>query len=126
MLLSGCAQQGQAKQNQEKPQARPPQPAPKEEQPKVPEPKNKAPYAPPSPADICIAECKYALSQGRDLSAGPCLLNPIAEYPEWVCDVAHSPREAVDNNPANQCPAFGKAASHFVEVAPDCSFIRER
>ncbi len=43
----------------------------------------------------------------------------------WVCDVAHSPREDVDNLPENQCREFGEGkANHFVEVNPNCEFIK--
>ena len=70
----------------------------------------------------CIAKCSEEKAAGVDLSAGPCLSNNIAE--DWVCDVAHEPRQDIDNLPENQCPAFGKTAYHFVEVDPDCSFIR--
>jgi len=73
----------------------------------------------------CIEECKKALNEGKDLSFGPCLLNPIKELPDWVCDVAHSPREAVDNLEENQCSAYRQGkAKHFVEVDPSCNFIR--
>lgn len=43
----------------------------------------------------------------------------------WVCDVAHQPRTAEDNLPVNQCSSYraGKA-KHFVEVTPECEFIR--
>jgi len=71
----------------------------------------------------CIQECQKALNEGRDLSNGPCLSNKIIN--DWVCDVAHSPRQDVDNDPANQCEAFRKGqAHHFVEVDPDCNFIK--
>lgn len=71
----------------------------------------------------CIQECQKALNEGRDLNDGPCLSNEIIE--DWVCDVAHSPRQPVDNNPENQCEAFRKGqAHHFIEVDPDCSFIK--
>ena len=66
----------------------------------------------------CIALCK----QATNLSNGPCLSNEIA--PNWVCDVAHSPRETVDNLPENQCTAFGKTAHHFVEVDESCDIIK--
>jgi len=72
--------------------------------------------------DLCIKACQDALSEGMDLSNGPCLSNEIAD--NWVCDVAHSPRQAIDNDPSNQCPAYGVSASHFVEVDPECNFIR--
>ncbi len=70
----------------------------------------------------CIKLCLAEKMQHRDLSYGPCLSNHIR--PGWVCDVAHYPRQPVDNNPQNQCPAYGKTAAHFVEVTPDCKFIR--
>jgi len=73
----------------------------------------------------CINACKKALAEGQDLSTGPCLLNPMDELPNWVCDVAHEPREAIDNLPENQCSAYREGrASHFVEVDPNCNFIR--
>lgn len=72
--------------------------------------------------NACIKKCQDALAAGQDLDNGPCLSNEIIK--NWVCDVAHSPRQAVDNNPANQCSAYGNTASHFVEVDPNCVFIR--
>lgn len=69
----------------------------------------------------CIQLCE---EQNRNLSAGPCLSNNITD--NWVCDVAHSPRKPVDNQPENQCPAFGATAEHFVEVDPNCNFIKAR
>jgi hypothetical protein len=66
----------------------------------------------------CISLCK----QTTDLSKGPCLSNEIA--PDWVCDVAHYPRQAVDNLPANQCEGFRNgSAHHFVEVDTSCNTI---
>ena len=69
----------------------------------------------------CIALCRSALSNGQDLSSGPCLSNNITQG--YVCDVAHSPRQDVDNLPRNQCPAYGPG-KHFVEVDLGCNFIR--
>ncbi|MBI2530074.1 MAG: hypothetical protein HYW05_02945 [Candidatus Diapherotrites archaeon] len=73
-------------------------------------------------SDKCTALCEIEKGKGTDLSAGPCLSNSAAEG--WVCDVAHSPRAEIDNSPANQCPEFGKTASHFVEVDGNCRIIR--
>jgi len=70
----------------------------------------------------CVTTCRTALAVGADLSNGPCLSNSIASG--WVCDVAHSPRQAVDDLPANQCSAYGTSASHFVEVDTECKLIR--
>jgi len=75
-----------------------------------------------SAKNACINKCQDALAAGQDLNNGPCLSNEIAK--DWVCDVAHSPRQAVDNNPANQCPAYGINATHFVEVTPSCEYMR--
>jgi hypothetical protein len=70
----------------------------------------------------CVSLCQQKLNEGRDLSQGPCLSGEIID--NWVCDVAHAPRTQVDNDPINQCPAYGDTASHFVEVDPECNFIR--
>jgi hypothetical protein len=74
----------------------------------------------------CIFLCQAALNEGRNLDNGPCLSTGLEAWdiPDWVCDVAYDPRQAVDNLPENQCPEFGVSASHFVEVDPDCGFIR--
>jgi hypothetical protein len=66
-----------------------------------------------------FAEQKAA---GVDMSVGPCLSNEI--IPDWVADVAHWPRQAVDNNPANQCSAYREGkAHHFVELDQEGNFI---
>ncbi len=77
--------------------------------------------------EACVELCEAAKAEGMVLSDGPCLSdnNPEWGIENWVCDVAHSPRQSVDNQPENQCQEFrsGKA-SHFVEVDTDCGFIR--
>lgn len=77
-------------------------------------------------AEKCIDLCKEAKNQ-QDLSDGPCLSdgNPSWDISDWVCDVAHCPREDIDNKKKNQCQEFrsGKA-SKFVEVTPSCEFLR--
>jgi hypothetical protein len=76
----------------------------------------------------CIAECRLELERGfYYMPDGPCLSdnNPRWDVDDWVCDVAHSPRLAIDNEPPNQCTGYRTgAASHFVEVDPECNFIR--
>lgn len=68
----------------------------------------------------CIDECKKA--DRININVGPCLSNNIIE--DWVCDVAHDPRQDVDNFAENQCNTFGKQAHHFIEVNTDCKLIR--
>ena len=56
--------------------------------------------------------------EGKDLSSGPCLANPLDDpYENWVVDIVHSPRQAVDDEAGNQCSAFRDGdADHFVEL----------
>ena len=56
--------------------------------------------------------------EGRDLTSGPCLANPLDDpYENWVVDIVHSPREAVDDEAENQCSAYRDGdADHFVEL----------
>lgn len=77
--------------------------------------------------DLAVAKAmelwRVKFIMGEDLSAGPCLSNEV--IPDWVADVAHSPRQDVDNLPANQCPAYGEGtAHHFVELDPQGNLIR--
>jgi len=76
--------------------------------------------------EACIDLCNSVKST-RDLSNGPCLSdnNPDWNIEDWVCDVAHSPRQDIDNLPENQCQTFrsGKA-HHFVEVDTNCNLIK--
>lgn len=60
---------------------------------------------------------------GADLASGPCLDNADA-FPGWVIDIAHNPREALDNDPRNQCSAYPNRAGHFIELDPDGNLIR--
>ena len=77
--------------------------------------------------NACLSECQKQMLSGANLSSGPCLLNSIPNYPGWVCDVAHSPREWQDNLAQNQCISFLNGTSrHFVEASPDCALIREQ
>lgn len=75
--------------------------------------------------NACIQACQNAKAQGTNLESGPCLLNPMPQNNSWVCDVAHNPRQEIDNLPENQCSAFTHGeANHFIEVTPNCEFIR--
>lgn len=60
--------------------------------------------------------------EGVDFANGPCL-GGIG--PDWVLDIAHSPRQPVDNQPENQCADFRAGrAHHFVELDPDGKLIQ--
>ncbi|MFH0987022.1 MAG: hypothetical protein V1911_03145 [Candidatus Micrarchaeota archaeon] len=77
----------------------------------------------PTVEDACIQLCQHEVNSGTDLSAGPCLGNPMEINSSWVCDVAHYPRQDVDDNPTNQCSEYGQQASHFVEIDENCELI---
>lgn len=75
----------------------------------------------------CIQLCQNAFNRGQDLSRGPCLSddNPGWDINDWACDVAHSPRQEMDNDPANQCREYREGrAGHFVELDPECNPIK--
>jgi hypothetical protein len=73
---------------------------------------------------IRLAKAAYtkAKTEGVDMRRGPCL-GVIA--PGWVADVAHDPRQPVDDEPENQCEAYRSGeADHFVELDPEGNYIR--
>jgi hypothetical protein len=73
---------------------------------------------------IAAAHIAYeeAAAEGRDFADGPCL---GVVHPNWVADVAHDPRQDVDDRPENQCEAYRSGeAEHFVELDPDGNLIR--
>lgn len=84
---------------------------------------------PKSEVDTAINQARTIYKQkkatGEDFSQGPCLSNAI--LPNWVADIAHSPRIAADDLPHNQCPAYLEGrAKHFVELDPDGNLIRAK
>jgi hypothetical protein len=73
---------------------------------------------------IAAAHVAYeeAAAGGTDFADGPCL-GVVLE--NWVADVAHDPREEVDDRPENQCGAFRSGeVEHFVELDPEGDLIR--
>ncbi len=74
---------------------------------------------------VAAAKFIYAGKAKEDLSSGPCLSEAIPGLTDWVVDIAHDPRQAIDDQPANQCQSFrdGKTR-HFVELTPDGQLIR--
>jgi hypothetical protein len=76
---------------------------------------------------VSAAKDAYATAKkaGSDLSKGPCLAEKLPGLPDWVVDVAHDPRQPVDDEPANQCARYRSgAAHHFVEIDPNGKLIR--
>ena len=62
-------------------------------------------------------------AEGMDFSNGPCLAEEIVS--DWCVDVAHNPRQPVDNRPENQCRSFREGrVHHFVELDLDGNLIR--
>lgn len=75
--------------------------------------------------NACIQACKDAQTAGKDLAAGPCLMDPASQDNDWVCDIAHDPRQQIDNIQENQCRAYRDGmAHHFIEVTPTCEIMR--
>ena len=88
--------------------------------------------------DACISRCNSFITSQRPipmmwrgtfeeyLNTGPCIGDPLSDFTDWVCDIAHSPRIAeIDNLSDNQCSAYREGrANHFVEVDTNCNLIR--
>lgn len=82
---------------------------------------------PKSEIDTAVNQAKhlYQLEKqaGRDFASGPCLSNAL--LPGWVLDIAHSPRQPIDDLPDNQCSAYREGkATHFVELDTEGNLIR--
>jgi hypothetical protein len=74
---------------------------------------------------IAAAKFIYAGKAKEDLGAGPCLSEGIPGLSDWVVDIAHDPRQAVDDQPANQCQSYRDGKTHhFVELNPNGQLIR--
>lgn len=76
-------------------------------------------------AAVTEARALYALKegQGMDFSSGPCLSDTL--LPDWVADIAHNPREEVDDLSENQCPSYRAGINkHFVELDTAGQLIR--
>lgn len=59
--------------------------------------------------------------EGVDMSNGPCL-GKIGE--DWVLDIAHNPRQPVDDESKNQCEDYREGrAHHFIELDPNGKLI---
>ena len=72
-----------------------------------------------------MAAFDEATARGIDLDNGPCIAEELPDLPGWVVDVAHDPREEVDDDSDNQCRRFREGeADHFVELTPEGELIR--
>jgi hypothetical protein len=78
--------------------------------------------------DRAVAAAKRVyrgVAGSASLSQGPCIAERLPGLPDWVVDVAHDPRQDVDDDPANQCRRYREGeASHFVELDPSGRLIR--
>ena len=80
-------------------------------------------------AAVAAAHGAYAEAQaaGVSMESGPCIADPLGALPDWVVDIAHDPRQPVDDDAANQCASYRTgAAAHFVELDPGGTLIRAR
>jgi hypothetical protein len=81
------------------------------------------------PQERCIELCRNQILSNVDMSSGPCLSEDKEldwSIEDWACDVAHEPRKDIDKHSINQCQEFRKEnVAHFVEVTPNCEFIRK-
>jgi hypothetical protein len=82
-----------------------------------------------SEKDQVVAAAQKAFQRlrlsGADLSQGPCISESLPDADGWVADVAHDPREDVDDQPENQCQRYRDGeADHFVELTPEGELIR--
>src|SRR5919197_4150146 len=79
--------------------------------------------------DRAVTEARQAYGEakaaGINLDRGPCIAEQLPGLPDWVADVAHEPRQPVDESPANQCRRYRDGeAHHFVELSPSGDLIR--
>jgi hypothetical protein len=82
-----------------------------------------------SDRDKAVAEAMTAFHRaqgaGQDMGRGPCIAETLPGLPDWAADVAHDPRQPVDDVPANQCSSYRAGQTHhFVELSPDGHLIR--
>ena len=84
-----------------------------------------------SDQDKAISQALLAFNQaessGKDLSNGPCIAEHLPGLPDWAADIAHNPRDPVDNQPQNQCSSYAAGQTHhFVELTPEGAVIRTK
>lgn len=68
---------------------------------------------------------KNLQAEDADFSNGPCIAEDL--MPDWVADVAHNPRESLDDLPQNQCQSYREGkAHHVVELDVNGEVIKSR
>lgn len=79
------------------------------------------------PRYLSSAKSQFQMYQTKikmDYSTGPCL-GTLPLDDDWVIDIAHNPRQAIDDEPANQCAAYREGnARHFIELDPSGNLIQ--
>ncbi len=80
-------------------------------------------------ADRAVNQAKEVYEEKKnlevDFTSGPCLTNDL--LPDWVADIAHNPRQKIDDLPQNQCQAFIEGrATHFVEMDAKGNILQVR
>jgi hypothetical protein len=75
---------------------------------------------------VAAAKFLYAGQAKRpDLARGPCLSESLPGMSDWAVDIAHDPRQDVDDQPDNQCQSYREGRTHhFVELTPGGQLIR--
>lgn len=74
------------------------------------------------PRAAAMVRLQEVRGEGADLTKGPCL---GILGPDWVADVAHDPRQPVDDDPENQCAEYRTGeAKHFVELTVQGKILR--
>jgi hypothetical protein len=75
--------------------------------------------------DQAQAAYRQFIATGAPLESGPCISESLPGLPDWVADIAHDPRQAVDDEPANQCQHYRDGeAHHFVELDQNGMLLR--
>ncbi len=75
------------------------------------------------PKAVKLCQAQKAHFAADDWKKGPCISNG-ADIKGWVVDIAHSPRKAEDDDPANQCASWKSGKNkHFVELDEECNVL---
>ena len=75
---------------------------------------------------VKLCQSKRATFDKDQWSDGPCI-SEGRDIKGWVVDIAHSPRQPIDDQAKNQCRNYrnGKI-KHFVELDGECNVLRSK